>query len=196
MARLKAAARMRQHHQPGHLAAPPRLLKHVPARLPPSQQVINDWLDADNPTHPAAGGAAATSSVSTAAQAAAGSGFVMDANTGRLVPLQTSATQVPYESSDHSYAAEFLPLFGCSCCKVSVLVFCCMLSTLPMTLGHLSQSHGAGALYRKACAQVWFRILVCARLVNGAAWPSWETSNRNKQRQLLIPVCYRTQRRI
>ena len=89
MARLKAAASMRRQQW-----TPPssKLFKHVPARLPPSQRVINDWLDAENPAPAAAGGAA--SSVSTAAQAAAGSGFVMDANTGRLVPLQASATQV------------------------------------------------------------------------------------------------------
>lgn len=94
MARLKAAASMRQHLQLSHPTAPTKLFKHVPARLPPSQQAINDWLDGDKPMHAALGVAAAASATSTAAQAAAGSGFVMDANTGRLVPLQASATQV------------------------------------------------------------------------------------------------------
>ena len=119
MARLKAAASMRQQHwsQAGHQAAPAPLLKHVPARLPPSQQAINDWLDAQNPTHAAAAaGAAVSSSVSTAAQAAAGSGFVMDANTGRLVPLQASATQVSFLSGGNWHAARVVCLLchGCS----------------------------------------------------------------------------------
>lgn len=94
MARLKAAASVRHLLQASHPAAPTKLFKHVPARLPPPQQAINDWLDADKPTHAALGVAAAASATSTAAQAAAGSGFVMDANTGRLVPLQASTTQV------------------------------------------------------------------------------------------------------
>lgn len=95
MARLKAAASMRLQLQSSHSTVSTKLFKHVPARLPPSQQAINDWLDTDKPTHAALGVAAATASAtSTAAQAAAGSGFVMDANTGRLVPLQASATQV------------------------------------------------------------------------------------------------------
>ena len=94
MARLKAAASMRQQLQSSHSTGPTKLFKHVPARLPPSRQAINDWLDTDKPTHAALGVAAAASATSTAAQAAAGSGFVMDANTGRLVPLQASATQV------------------------------------------------------------------------------------------------------
>ncbi len=120
MARLKAAASMRQHLQPSHPTAPAKLFKHVPARLPPSQQAINDWLDADKPTHAALGlAAAAGSATSTAAQAAAGSGFVMDANTGRLVPLQASASQV-----------------SITCVAASILAACaaysetqCMLST-------------------------------------------------------------------
>ena len=90
MARLKAAASLRQQQLPQlSQAAPAKLFKHVPACLPPSQQAINAWLDAENP-----GLAAAAALTSKAAQAAAGSGFVMDANTGRLVPLQASATQV------------------------------------------------------------------------------------------------------
>ena len=94
MARLKAAASIRQHLPASRPTGPTKLFKHVPARLPPSQQAINDWLDGDKPTHAALGVAAAASATSTAAQAAAGSGFVMDANTGRLVPMQASATQV------------------------------------------------------------------------------------------------------
>ncbi|DBA81937.1 hypothetical protein WJX77_000726 [Trebouxia sp. C0004] len=93
MARLKAAASIQQQLQPSHPTAPTQLFKHVPARLPPSQYAINDWLDGDKPTHAALAVAAVASATSTAAQAAAGSGFVMDANTGRLVPLQASATQ-------------------------------------------------------------------------------------------------------
>ena len=90
MARLKAAASLRQQQLPQlQQAASGKLFKHVPARLPPSQQAINNWLDAET-----AGIAAADALSSKAAQAAAGSGFVMDANTGRLVPLQTSSTQV------------------------------------------------------------------------------------------------------
>ena len=90
MARLKAAASWRQQQLPSlPQAVPAKLFKHVPARLPPSQQAVNAWLDAENP-----GVAAADALNSKAAQAAAGSGFVMDANTGRLVPLQTSSTQV------------------------------------------------------------------------------------------------------
>ena len=94
MARLKAAASMRQQQQPLQQAAAVQLLKHVPARLPPSPKTINEWLDAEKAMHaPATSGA-----VTAAAKAAAGSGFVMDANTGRLVPLQTSATQVAISS--------------------------------------------------------------------------------------------------
>ena len=90
MARLKAAASLRQQQLPQlQQAASGKLFKHVPARLPPSQQAINRWLVAET-----AGIAAADALSSKAAQAAAGSGFVMDANTGRLVPLQASSTQV------------------------------------------------------------------------------------------------------
>lgn len=93
MARLKAAASMRQQQgQPEQQVQGPKLFKHVPARLPPSQKVIADWLDAESAMYAPA--ASSSSSTAAAAQAAAGSGFVMDANTGRLVPLQASATQV------------------------------------------------------------------------------------------------------
>ena len=95
MARLKAAASMRpQEQQALQHAASIKLFRHVPARLPPSQQVINDWLEAQKHMLAAGAGASETRSAANAAQAAAGSGFVMDANTGRLVPLQCSATQV------------------------------------------------------------------------------------------------------
>jgi hypothetical protein len=117
MARLKAAASMRQHLQASHLTAPTKLFKHVPARLPPSQQAINDWLDGDKPMHAALGVAAAASATSTAAQAAAGSGFVMDANTGRLVPLQASATQVSCVGA--SILAECAPYSETQCMCVN-----------------------------------------------------------------------------
>ena len=90
MARLKAAASMRQGLQLPQQAQGSKLFKHVPARLPPSQKAINAWLDAESALY----APAPSSSKDAAAQAAAGSGFVMDANTGRLVPLQASATQV------------------------------------------------------------------------------------------------------
>lgn len=96
MAHLKAAASMRQQQQLAQQAQQAqqlKLFKHVPARLPPSQQVITDWLDAESAMH-APPASSSSSSRAAAAQAAAGSGFVMDANTGRLVPLQASATQV------------------------------------------------------------------------------------------------------
>ncbi len=117
MARLKAAASMRQQQQPLQQAPSTKLFKHVPARLPPSQKVINEWLELENPTHAAAAVAVGTSSISTAAQAAAGSGFVMDANTGRLVPLQSSATQVCPCCSQHSPLAntELASLDSCCC---------------------------------------------------------------------------------
>lgn len=92
MARLKAAASMRQQQQQQQVPQP-KLFRHVPARLPPSHKAMADWLDAESAAY---GPPASTSSSgAAAAQAAAGSGFVMDANTGRLVPLQASATQVP-----------------------------------------------------------------------------------------------------
>lgn len=83
MARLKATVSHLQQQQ--QRLQSNKLLRHVPAGPPPSQQAINDWLTAES--H------AAPSSAAAAAQAAAGSGFVMDANTGRLLPLQSSATQ-------------------------------------------------------------------------------------------------------
>lgn len=92
MACLKAAASIRQQQQQQQLVQQEqqlKLFKHVPARLPPSQKAITDWLDAESAMY-----APPASSRAVAAQAAAGSGFVMDANTGRLVPLQASATQV------------------------------------------------------------------------------------------------------
>lgn len=93
MARLKAAASMRQQRQQSvQQAQEAKLFKHVPARLPPSQKAITDWLDAESAMYGPP--ASSSSSGAAAAQAAAGSGFVMDANTGRLVPLQASATQV------------------------------------------------------------------------------------------------------
>ena len=94
MARLKAAASMRQQQQQQSVQQTQevKLLKHVPARLPPSQRAIADWLDAERAMYGPP--ASSSSSGAAAAQAAAGSGFVMDANTGRLVPLQASATQV------------------------------------------------------------------------------------------------------
>lgn len=90
MARLKAAASMMQQQQQ---VRQPKLYKHVPARLPPSHKAMADWLDAESAVYGPP--VPASSSAAAAAQAAAGSGFVMDANTGRLVPLQASATQVP-----------------------------------------------------------------------------------------------------
>ena len=95
MARLKAAASMwqqQQQQQSVQQAQQPKLYKHVPARLPPSHNAISDWLDAESAM--CGPPASSSSSGAAAAQAAAGSGFVMDANTGRLVPLQASATQV------------------------------------------------------------------------------------------------------
>lgn len=92
MACLKAAVSMRQQQQSVQQAQEPKLFKHVPARLPPSQKAISDWLDAESAMYGPP--ASSSSSGAAAAQAAAGSGFVMDANTGRLVPLQASATQV------------------------------------------------------------------------------------------------------
>lgn len=99
MARLKAAASIRQQQQQQQLVRHDQqlqLFKHVPARLPPSQKAITDWLDAERAMY--APPASSSSSRAVAAQAAAGSGFVMDANTGRLVPLQASATQVAIPS--------------------------------------------------------------------------------------------------
>ena len=90
MARLKATVSLLQQQQPTLMPTPSKLLRHVPARPPPSQQAINAWLRAESLSH----AEAAACSAAAAAQAAAGSGFVMDANTGRLVPLQSSATQV------------------------------------------------------------------------------------------------------
>lgn len=91
MARLKATVSLIQHQQQqASVSASSKLLRHVPARPPPSQQAINAWLRAESTSH----AEAAESRAAAAAQAAAGSGFVMDANTGHLVPLQSSATQV------------------------------------------------------------------------------------------------------
>lgn len=96
MARLKAAASMRQEQQHFAQQVPqPKLFKHVPARLPPSHRAMADWLDAESAMYAPPVPASSSSGAAAAAQAAAGSGFVMDANTGRLVPLQASATQVP-----------------------------------------------------------------------------------------------------
>ena len=89
MARLKATVSMLQPQQPA-VPSTGKLLRHVPARPPPSPQAINEWLRAESLSH----AEAAAFSAAAAAQAAAGSGFIMDANTGRLVPLQSSATQV------------------------------------------------------------------------------------------------------
>ena len=91
MARLKAAVSMRHGLHPPQQPQGPKLFKHVPSRLPPSHKAINAWLDAESAMYAPA---PSSSSKDAAAQAAAGSGFVMDANTGRLVPLQASATQV------------------------------------------------------------------------------------------------------
>lgn len=90
MARLKATVSMLQQQQQPAVPSTGKLLRHVPARSPPSPQAINEWLRAESLSH----AEAAASSAAAAAQAAAGSGFIMDANTGRLVPLQSSATQV------------------------------------------------------------------------------------------------------
>ena len=94
MARFKATVSLmhqQQQQQQQQQATAGRLLRHVPARPPPSPQAVHDWLKAESLSH----AEAAAASAATAAQAAAGSGFLMDANTGRLVPLQPSATQVP-----------------------------------------------------------------------------------------------------
>ena len=92
MARLKAAASMRQQLQPVQQApVGDQPYKHVPARLPPSHKAINEWLDAESALYAPA---ASASGAAAAQAAAAGSGFVMDANTGRLVPLRASAAQV------------------------------------------------------------------------------------------------------
>ena len=98
MARLKAAANIRQQQQLVQQEQQLKLFKHVPARLPPSQRAITDWLDAVSAMYAPPAASSSSSSRAAAAQAAAGSGFVMDANTGRLVPLQASATQVAASS--------------------------------------------------------------------------------------------------